>query len=106
MAEPLSADTPQLIAEAANFDRIAGELKAILGYVNGTAATLATQLDSEAAGAAAQAALVRFEEASTSQIQLQHPPGWCGLRHVRHAQRRGAQLADADLTLITYRTEF
>jgi uncharacterized protein YukE len=70
MAEPLSADTPQLIAEAANFDRIAGELKAILGYVNGTAATLATQLDSEAAGAAAQAALVRFEEASTSQIQL------------------------------------
>jgi len=66
----LSADVPQLIAEAANFDRISGELQAVLGQVESTASSLQVALRSEGAGDAAQAALLRFHEAATQQIKL------------------------------------
>jgi ESAT-6 family protein len=66
----LSADVPQLIAEAGNFDRISGELQAVLGQVESTASALQVALNSEGAGAAAQAALLRFHEASNQQIRL------------------------------------
>ncbi len=64
------ADTPQLMAEAANFDRICGELSSVLAQVESTAASLQASLNSEGAGAAAQAALLRFNEASSQQIRL------------------------------------
>ncbi|MCH9640115.1 MAG: WXG100 family type VII secretion target [Actinomycetia bacterium] len=66
----MNADTPQLMAEAANFDRIAGELQSVLAQVESTAAGLAQSLHSEGAGQAAQAALLRFQEASSQQIRL------------------------------------
>ena len=66
----VNADTPQLMAEAANFDRISGELQAVLAQVESTAAGLAQSLQSEGAGQAAQAALLRFHEASSQQIRL------------------------------------
>jgi WXG100 family type VII secretion target len=67
---PLNADTPQLFAEAANFDRISGELQSVLAQVEATAAALQRAMESEGAGAAAQAALLRFHEASDQQIRL------------------------------------
>lgn len=66
----VNADTPQLMAEAANFDRISGELQAVLAQVESTAAGLAQSLQSEGAGQAAQSALLRFHEASSQQIRL------------------------------------
>lgn len=66
----VNADTPQLMAEAANFDRISGELQSVLAQVDSTAAGLAQSLNSEGAGQAAQAALLRFQEASSQQIRL------------------------------------
>ncbi len=66
----VNADTPQLMAEAANFDRISGELQAVLAQVESTAAGLAQSLQSEGAGTAAQQALLRFHEASSQQIRL------------------------------------
>lgn len=68
--ELVNADTPQLMAEAASFDRLCGELSSVLAEVDGTAGSLAAYLNSEGAGAAAQAALTRFNEASTQQIRL------------------------------------
>ncbi len=70
MSNPLSADTSALFLEAGNFDRISGELQSVLAQVEATASALATHLNSPEAGAAAQAALTRFHEASTSQIKL------------------------------------
>ncbi|MGE2835369.1 WXG100 family type VII secretion target [Mycobacterium sp. SMC-4] len=66
----VNADTPQLMAEAANFDRICGELATVLGQVESTAAALQASMNSEGAGAAAQAALLRFNEAAGQQIRL------------------------------------
>lgn len=59
-------------AEAANFDRIAGELTAVMNQVGMTAAGLAAALQGEPGGAgpAAQAALTRYEEAARQQTQL------------------------------------
>ncbi|MGE2728193.1 WXG100 family type VII secretion target [Mycolicibacterium vaccae] len=66
----VNADTPQLMAEAANFDRICGELVSVLAQVESTATGLQASMNSEGAGAAAQAALVRFNEAAGQQIRL------------------------------------
>ena len=68
--ELVNAGTPQLMAEAASFDRLCGELSSVLAQVDGTTGSLAVHLNSEGAGAAAQAALMRFNEASTQQIRL------------------------------------
>ncbi|MGV0810694.1 WXG100 family type VII secretion target [Mycolicibacterium boenickei] len=60
----MKTDNPVLIKEAANFDRISGELQGIMGHVEGSANALKAQLNSEGAGAAAQNALIRFHEAA------------------------------------------
>jgi len=67
MAE-MKTDAAALSAEAANFDRISGELKGVIANVDSTAGTLAAQWRGQA-GAAAQSALLRFKEAGQKQIK-------------------------------------
>ena len=66
----MEADTPQLVIEAGNFDRISGDLTAVLGSVQGTAEVLKVDLAGGSSGPAVQAALTRFSEAAHQQIQL------------------------------------
>ncbi|MCV7063590.1 MULTISPECIES: WXG100 family type VII secretion target [Mycobacteriaceae] len=66
----LEADVASLATEAGTFDRIAGELTAVRGQVESTAAALAVNMDTPDAGRAAQAALLRYQEASDQQIRL------------------------------------
>ena len=63
---PMKTDSATLSAEAANFDRIAGELKAIISGVESTGTELAGGWQGQA-GTAAQEALVRFQEAARRQ---------------------------------------
>lgn len=64
----MNTDTAVLAKEAANFERISGELQSVMAQVESTGATLASQLQGQA-GTAAQAALQRFHEAATKQVQ-------------------------------------
>lgn len=64
----MNTDTAVLAKEAANFDRISGELKGVIAQVEGTAGALQGQWVGQA-GSAAQAALIRFNEAAQRQIQ-------------------------------------
>jgi WXG100 family type VII secretion target len=64
----MNTDAAVLAKEAANFERISGELKAVIAQVESTAGSLAGQWHGQA-GAAAQAALVRFHEAAARQVQ-------------------------------------
>jgi WXG100 family type VII secretion target len=64
----MNTDAAVLAKEAANFERISGELQAVIGQVESTAGALAAQMVGQA-GTAAQAALMRFHEAATRQIQ-------------------------------------
>ena len=64
----MNTDAAVLAKEASNFERISGELKGVIGQVESTAGSLAGQWHGQA-GAAAQAALVRFHEAAPRQIQ-------------------------------------
>ncbi|SEH56136.1 WXG100 family type VII secretion target [Mycolicibacterium rutilum] len=64
----LNTDAAVLAKEAANFERISGELKGVISHVESTAGTLAAQMVGQA-GTAAQAALVRYHEAAARQIQ-------------------------------------
>ncbi|MGV0791358.1 WXG100 family type VII secretion target [Mycolicibacterium sp. XJ1819] len=64
----MNTDAAVLAKEAANFERISGELKGVISHVEGTAGTLAGQMVGQA-GTAAQAALARFHEAAARQIQ-------------------------------------
>ena len=64
-----NTDAEVLASEAANFDRIAGELTGVKTHVDAVAGQLATHMQSEQAGAAAQAALARFDEAMTQQLK-------------------------------------
>lgn len=64
----MNTDAAVLAKEAANFERISGELQAVIGQVESTAGTLAAQMVGQA-GTAAQAALMRFHEAAARQIQ-------------------------------------
>lgn len=66
MTGPMQTDAATLSAEAANFDRIAGELKAVISGVESTGAELAGGWEGQA-GTAAQEALVRFQEAARAQ---------------------------------------
>ena len=68
-ADGLRTETSAMQTEAGNFDRVAGELTAVMNQVGMTAAGLAASMTG-AAGTAAQAALTRFEEASRQQTQL------------------------------------
>ncbi|MCV7123620.1 WXG100 family type VII secretion target [Mycobacterium lacus] len=67
MAE-MKTDAATLATEARNFERISGDLKNQIAKVESTASSLASQWRGQA-GTAAQAALLRFHEAATKQIQ-------------------------------------
>lgn len=64
----MHTDAAVLAKEAGNFDRISGELTSIITQVDATAGALSTAF-SGPAGAAAQAAIVRFTEAGNAQIK-------------------------------------
>jgi WXG100 family type VII secretion target len=64
----MNTDAAVLAKEAANFERISGELKGVISHVESTAGALAAQMVGQA-GTAAQAALVRYNEAAARQIQ-------------------------------------
>ncbi|OBB13771.1 type VII secretion protein EsxB [Mycolicibacterium setense] len=61
----LKVDPAVLAKEAENFGRIAGELKTVMSHVEMIGNQLKANLDSPAAGVAAQAALGRFHEAAS-----------------------------------------
>jgi WXG100 family type VII secretion target len=63
----MNTDAAVLAKEAGNFDRISGELKAIVGQIEATAGALASHLQG-GAGLAAQSAIQRFTEAGNQQI--------------------------------------
>lgn len=64
----MNTDAAVLAKEASNFERISGELKGVIAHVESVAGSLAGQWHGQA-GTAAQAALVRFQEAANQQIQ-------------------------------------
>jgi WXG100 family type VII secretion target len=64
----MNADAAVLAKEACNFERIADELKAVIGAVDMTANTLKAQWTGQA-GMAAQTALQRFDAAAATQIR-------------------------------------
>lgn len=64
----MNTDAAVLAKEAANFERISGELKGVIAHVESIAGTLAAQMVGQA-GTAAQAALARYNEAAARQIQ-------------------------------------
>jgi len=66
MTGPMETDSAVLSREAGNFDKIAGELKAIISAVESAGADLAAGWQGQA-GTAAQQALVRFKEAGDKQ---------------------------------------
>jgi len=65
MAE-MKTDAAALAQEAGNFERIAGDLKTQIDQVESTAGSLQAQWRG-AAGQAAQAAVLRFQEAANKQ---------------------------------------
>lgn len=67
MAE-MKTDAATLAQEAGNFERISGDLKTQIDQVESTAGSLQAQWRG-AAGTAAQAAVVRFQEAANKQKQ-------------------------------------
>jgi WXG100 family type VII secretion target len=64
----MNTDAAVLAKEAANFERISGELKSVIAQVESTAGSLAGQWHGQA-GTAAQAAMLRFHEAAARQVQ-------------------------------------
>lgn len=64
----MNTDAAVLAKEAANFERISGELKSVMAQVDSTAGALAAQMRG-AAGDAAQSALMRFQDAANKQMQ-------------------------------------
>lgn len=63
----MNTDVAVLAKEAANFERIGGELQAVIGHVESTAGALQPNFVG-AAGTAAQQALLRFHEAAIRQV--------------------------------------
>ena len=61
----MNTDAAVLAKEAANFERISGELKGVIAHVESTAGALAGQWHGQA-GTAAQAALMRESSSSTA----------------------------------------
>ncbi|WP_285030232.1 WXG100 family type VII secretion target [Mycolicibacterium sp. lyk4-40-TYG-92] len=64
----MNTDAAVLASEAANFDRIAGELNGHKGAVDGIAGQLQASMKGDA-GTAAHLALVRFNEAMDQQLK-------------------------------------
>ncbi|WP_205874288.1 WXG100 family type VII secretion target [Mycobacterium camsae] len=67
MAE-LTTDAAVLATEARSFERISSDLKSVIARVESTSSSLAGQWHGQA-GAAAQAALRRFQAAAIKQIE-------------------------------------
>ncbi|MDR3663304.1 MAG: WXG100 family type VII secretion target [Mycobacterium sp.] len=65
----MNTDAAVLASEAANFDRIAGELTGVKTHVDAVAGQLAGHMSTPEAGMAAQAALTRFNEAMDQQLK-------------------------------------
>lgn len=65
--EQMNADVAVLARAAGNFERISGELKAVIAQVEGTAGALAAGWQAQD-GAAARSALERFRAAATRQV--------------------------------------
>ncbi|OBA77134.1 type VII secretion protein EsxB [Mycobacterium sp. 1554424.7] len=68
MAE-MRTDAATLSAEAGNFDKISGELRAVMGQVEQTGGELAQHFRGPA-GVAAQEALARFHEKAQNQSRV------------------------------------
>ncbi|MEI7915991.1 MAG: WXG100 family type VII secretion target [Mycobacteriaceae bacterium] len=68
MAE-MRTDAATLSAEAASFDRIAGQLQQVMSQVESTGSELTSHMTG-AAGTAAQQALARFHEKAQAQTQV------------------------------------
>ncbi|BCI50789.1 ESAT-6-like protein EsxB [Mycolicibacterium litorale] len=64
----MNTDIAVLAKEASNFERISGELQGVMRSVDATANSLLPQWRGQA-GEAAQAALLRYQEAAQAQIQ-------------------------------------
>ncbi|MBS1696722.1 MAG: WXG100 family type VII secretion target [Actinobacteria bacterium] len=64
----MNTDIAVLAKEASNFERISGELQAVIAQVESTAGSLVPQWRGMA-GEAAQAALMRYHEAAARQVQ-------------------------------------
>jgi WXG100 family type VII secretion target len=64
----MNTDVAVLAKEAANFERISGELTAVIAQVEATAGALASHMVGQA-GTAAQQALIRFHEAAAQQTK-------------------------------------
>lgn len=64
----MNTDAAVLAKEAANFERISGELKSVIAQVDMTSGALQAQMVGQA-GTAAQAAILRFNEAAERQVQ-------------------------------------
>jgi len=64
----MNTDEAVLAKEAGNFERISAELKGVIAHVESVAGSLAGQWHGQA-GAAAQAALMRFQEAANQQVK-------------------------------------
>src|ERR1043165_8270873 len=64
----MNTDAAVLAKEAANFERISGELKSVMAQVDTTGSALAAQMRG-AAGDAAQSALLRFQDAANKLMQ-------------------------------------
>lgn len=62
----MKTDTAILMQEASNFERISADLKTQISQVESTAASLQSQWVGQA-GSAAQAAVLRFQEAANKQ---------------------------------------
>jgi WXG100 family type VII secretion target len=64
----MNTDIAVLAKEASNFERISGELQGVMRQVEATAGSLVPQWKGMA-GEAAQAALLRYQEAANAQVQ-------------------------------------
>lgn len=99
----MNTETDVLAAEAANFDRIAGELKGILGYVDATASGLAAQMQG-AAGTAAQQALTRFQEAAQAQnqqlMEISSNIGTAGIKYTTTDEDQAGMVGSVDIPTI------
>ncbi|BAX95048.1 ESAT-6-like protein EsxB [Mycobacterium shigaense] len=95
MAE-MRTDAATLSAEAANFDRISGELQRVISGVEQTGGELASHMVGQA-GTATQQALQRFHEAGTAQIKalgdISHSVSQAGIHYQRADEEQASSLS-------------
>jgi WXG100 family type VII secretion target len=95
MAE-MRTDAAALSAEAANFDRISGELQRVIAGVEQTGGELASHMVGQA-GTATQQALTRFHEAGQAQIKalndISTNIGQAGIQYSRADEEQASALS-------------